>query len=183
MWGRWVMAAAIHSTGWICKKAASRFPWWRVLPPAFFLVGKKIMAYFCQGQREGKKGNAGSFVLSSVGRNTKDIFVNGRPEAKLSLGSLGEKQKLFQKQYLFCIRVERWLSCEHEDLSSIPRIFFLLKLGIMVLTCKHLVGKVVLWSSLALNLVCELQRVGEVMFHRLTLWTVSCLTYLDISRE
>lgn len=65
------------------------------------------MAYFCQGQREGKKGNAGSFVLSSVGRNTKDIFVNGRPEAKLSLGSLAEKQKLFQKQYLFCTRLER----------------------------------------------------------------------------
>lgn len=54
-----------------------------------------------------KRRQEGSFVLSSVGRNTKDIFVNGRPEAKLSLGSLAEREKLFQKQYLFCIRLKR----------------------------------------------------------------------------
>lgn len=86
---------------------------------------KKLMAYFSQGQGEGKKLENWHFsfdLLSSVGRNTKDIFVNGKPEAKSSLGSLAEEQKLFWKQYLFSVGLERCY--RHEDLSSLPKSHF-----------------------------------------------------------
>lgn len=83
------------------------------------------MAYFSQGQGEGKELESRHFsfgLLSSVGRNTKDIFVNGKSEAKSSLGSLAEEQKLFQKQYLFSVGLEKCY--KHEDLSSFPKSYF-----------------------------------------------------------
>lgn len=78
------------------------------LPSSY--LEKPLVAYFSQGRRESKKGKlAVSFgLLSSVGRITKDIFVNGRPEAKEGITwFFSRRTKVILKHYLFCVRLER----------------------------------------------------------------------------